>query len=232
MNIQSRNFKKTLINILLGISVLVVAYLFRGQLSGLLILIQDQEAVSTRLRDYGALGPAILFLLLIAQVFIAIIPGHVLMVTGGYIYGLLGTVITITSTVFGSQIAFYIARRYGRSLVYRIASGRIIERWNSTARYQGTLFYFFSFVLPIFPSDLMCYVAGLSTISARRFFIANLLGRTCCAVFVTLIGIYGMQPPPQFWLLALIGMVVLFLGWIIFKKFSTVMNSVSCETYS
>ena len=53
------------------------------------------------------------------------------------------------------------------------------------------IFYFFAFVLPIFPSDLMCYVAGLATISPKHFLIANILGRTCCAVFVTLIGIYG-----------------------------------------
>ena len=205
------------IKIIVVIILLVLAWHYRGSLAELLRIIQDQEAVSTYLQGYGALGPLVLFSLLIAQVFVAVIPGHALMVTAGYVYGTLGLVVTITSTVLGSQIAFLIARRYGRSLIYRLASQQVIDRWDGTAKHQSTLFYFFTFVLPIFPSDLMCYVAGLSTISPRRFFVANLLGRTCCAVFITLIGIYGMHPPVEFWIIAIAGMSALFIGWGFFK---------------
>jgi uncharacterized membrane protein YdjX (TVP38/TMEM64 family) len=126
--------------------------------------------------------------------------------------------VTLTSTILGSQIAFLVARRYGRSQIYRFVSPQVIERWDKVAKHQGIPFYFFAFVLPIFPSDLMCYVAGLSTISPRRFFVANLMGRTCCAVFITLIGIYGMHPPIQFWLFSLTALAVFFLGWAIYKR--------------
>jgi len=205
------------IKIIVAITLLVFAWYYRQPLAELLRIIQDQEAVSAYLQGYGAFGPLVLFSLLIAQVFVAVIPGHALMVTAGYVYGTLGLLVTIISTVLGSQIAFLIARRYGRSLIYRLASPQVIERWDGTARHQGILFYFFTFVLPIFPSDLMCYVAGLSTISPLRFFVANLLGRTCCAVFITLIGIYGMHPPVEFWIVAIAGMSILFIGWGIFK---------------
>ncbi|MDK1029459.1 MAG: TVP38/TMEM64 family protein [Anaerolineae bacterium] len=217
MNIQVSLHKDKLIKIGLAIIILATAWIYRQPLSELLQTIQDQEAVSTYLEGYGKFGPVILFILLIAQVFVAIIPGHVLMVTAGYVYGTLGLFVTITSTILGSQIAFLVARHFGRSLIFRIAPPKIINRWDGAARNQGILFYFFSFVLPIFPSDLMCYVAGLSTISPRRFFVANLLGRIFTAVFVTLIGVYGMHPPVQFWLVAIAGMLVLFLGWAIFK---------------
>ena len=205
------------IKIIVVIILLFLAWYYRGPLAELLRIIQDQEAVSAYLQGYGALGPLVLFSLLIAQVFVAVIPGHALMVTAGYVYGALGLLVTIVSTVLGSQIAFLIARRYGRSVIYRLASQQVIDRWDKTAEHQGILFYFFTFVLPIFPSDLMCYVAGLSTISPLRFFVANLLGRTCCAVFITLIGMYGMQPPLEFWIIAIAGMSALFIGWVIFK---------------
>ena len=204
--------------IMLAVIILAIAWMYRQPLGELLQIIQDQEAVSAYLQGYGSLGPVVLFILLIAQVFVAIIPGHALMVTAGYAYGTLGLFVTLTSTILGSQIAFLIARKHGRSLIYRIASPEVIERWDKVAKHQGILFYFFSFVLPIFPSDLMCYVAGLATISPRRFFVANLLGRTCCAVFVTLIGIYGMHPPIQFWLFSLTVLAALFLGWAIFRR--------------
>ena len=205
-------------NILIAIVLLSLVVIYRQPLADYLRVITDQQAVSAYLQGYGSLGPIVLFILLVAQVFVAVIPGHALMVTAGYVYGTVGLCVVIASTIVGSQIAFLIARRYGRGFIYKVASPEIIERWDGIARHQGILFYFFSFVLPIFPSDLMCYVAGLSTISARRFFIANILGRTCCAVFVTLIGIYGMHPPVWFWIVAILGISAFFAGWAIYKK--------------
>ncbi len=208
------NTKKSLI----VIALLALVIVYRQPLAELLSIIGDQQAVSAYLKSYGALGPTVLFILMIAQVFVAVIPGHALMVTAGYVYGELGLFIVITSTVLGSQIAFTIARWYGRDLINKLASPDILERWNKLAQHQGMLFYFFAFVLPIFPSDLMCYVAGLATISPKRFLISNILGRTCCAVFITLIGMYGMHPPVQFWIVAALIISILFGGWALYKK--------------
>ncbi len=194
---------------------------FRQPLIELLHIVSDQQAVSEYLKSYGALGPVVLFVLMVAQVFVAVIPGHALMVTAGYVYGGLGLFVVIASTILGSQVAFMVARWYGRDLINKLASSEIIERWNKAAQNQGIVFYFFAFVLPIFPSDLMCYVAGLATISPKRFFIANILGRTCCAVFVTLIGIYGMHPPVEFWIVAALGVSAFFAGWMVYKKTNT-----------
>jgi len=220
-----RNSKKLIITAIL----IATIWIYRHPLAELLKIIQDQDAVSAYLQGYGSLGPVILFVLLIAQVFIAIIPGHALMVTAGYVYGTMGLFVTMTSTILGSQIAFLIARKYGRSLIYRLASPEIIDRWDKVAKHQGILFFFFSFVLPIFPSDLMCYVAGLCTISPKRFFIANFMGRTCCAVFITLIGIYGMHPPVQFWIISLVALVTFFLGWKIYKRSSNLFQNKGLE---
>jgi uncharacterized membrane protein YdjX (TVP38/TMEM64 family) len=206
------------LRLLLLVIVLSVVIWYREPLTDLVRIVSDQEAVSAYLQNYGSLGPIILFVLMVSQVFIAVIPGHALMVTAGYVYGALGLAVVIASTILGSQLAFFIARSYGRNLIDKLASPEIIERWDRAAHYQGILFYFFAFVLPIFPSDLMCYVAGLGTISARRFFIANTLGRTCCAVFITMIGIYGMHPPVQFWMVAILGISAFFAGWAIYKK--------------
>jgi len=208
------NTKKSLI-VIVFITLVIV---YRQPLAELLATISDQRAVSEYLKSYGALGPVVLFTLMIAQVFVAFIPGHALMVTAGYVYGGLGLCVVIVSTVIGSQIAFMIARWYGRDLIYRLASPAIIDRWNKAAQHQGVIFYFFAFVLPIFPSDLMCYVAGLATISPRRFFISNILGRTCCAVFITLIGMYGMHPPVAFWIVSISLISAFFAGWVLYKK--------------
>jgi len=205
-------------NIIIAIVLLAVIVFHREPISNLLHIISDQDAVSAYLQGYGVWGPAVLFVLMVAQVFVAVIPGHALMVTAGYVYGMTGLLVIIFSTILGSQVAFFIARQYGRDLIYKLASPQIIERWDRMARNQDILFYFFAFVLPIFPSDLMCYVAGLGKISARRFLVANMLGRTVVAISITIIGMYGLNPPLAFWLVFIGGLLTLFVGWITFKR--------------
>jgi uncharacterized membrane protein YdjX (TVP38/TMEM64 family) len=204
-----------ILSVILIVTLLVVFY---QPIADYMKIITDQEAVSTYLQSFGALGPVVLFCLLIAQVFIAVIPGHALMVTAGYVYGILGLVVVIVSTILGSEIAFFIARRYGRDLIYKLASQKTIDKWDKAAHNQGILFYFFSFLLPIFPNDLMCYVAGLATISPKRFFVANVLGRTCTAVIVTMIGMYGLNPPAWFLIVLALAVIGLFAGWTIYRK--------------
>lgn len=205
-------------NIIILIALLAMTAFYHQQIGNILHIIGDQEAVSVYLQGFGIWGPLVLFVLMVTQVFVAIIPGHALMITAGYVYGMTGLFVIITSTILGSQIAFFIARQYGRNLIYKLASPQIIERWDRMARNQGALFYFFTFVLPIFPSDLMCYVAGLGKISARRFLVANALGRTVVAISITVIGMYGLNPPLAFWLTFIGGMLASFVGWLIFRR--------------
>ena len=206
-------------NIAKVIAALIALWVFRAPLGDILAIISDREQVMNYVKSFGSFGPIVLFTLLFAQVFVAVIPGHAVMMTGGYVYGFAtGVAITAVSTILASQLAFLVARNYGRSLIDRLASPQIIERWDKLSANQGALFYFFAFVLPIFPSDLMCYVAGLGKISPARFFLANVLGRMLCAVSITLIGSFAFQPPLWFWAVMIASLIVFFAGWAVYKK--------------
>ncbi|MFN2153519.1 MAG: TVP38/TMEM64 family protein [Anaerolineales bacterium] len=208
-----RNKSKWL-KIALAILGVAAALYWRTQLFEIIAMIGNREAIVAYLEQYGILGPLVLFVILGLQVFLAIIPGHAFIVAGGYIYGLLiGALITQTSTVIASQLAFLLARRYGYSLVHRMAPEAVIARWDHLAQSQGGLFFFFAFILPIFPNDLMSFIAGLSTISARKFFVANFFGRLPCAIFVTLIGSHGFEMPLSFWVVMVLVIVGLCLVW-------------------
>jgi len=204
---------------LLSAAVLVAAWLLRRQLILFLGWIGDRQAVTDSIQQFGAWGPAVLFLLMILQTFLAIIPGHALTLAGGYVFGFpISLLIVFSSTVLGSQIAFWIARRLGRPAVYRLASSNTILRWEELASRQGILFFFLTFVLPFFPSDLMCYVAGLGTISSFRFLIANLLGRIVVSTPMTLIGSRSLQMPAAFWVAASLFWTLLFGGWYLLTR--------------
>jgi len=214
----ARSLRKLMIVFLLTLAV-AVGWAARAPIASLMTVLGDQQAVANYVNQFGAFGPVVLFGLLVLQVFVAIIPGHALMMAAGYVYDPVPAIaITAASTILGSEIAFMVARKYGRSIVYRLAKPEAIQRWDGLAEKQGALFFFFTFILPIFPSDLMCYVAGLGKVSPARFLAANVAGRSFCAVTMILIGSYGFRPPWQFWAILLAGMAVLFLAWRVYKR--------------
>ena len=192
---------------------------FRSPLLVFLSTLRDQQAISVFVRQMGMAGPAVLFSLLVAQVFLAVIPGHTLMIAGGYVYGFAqGALLTATSTILGSQLAFWLTRRCGRNVVKCLASPTAIARWDRLAAHQGGMFFFFTFVLPFFPSDLMCYIAGLGKVSPRSFFVANVFGRLPCAIVLTLIGAYGLQLPLHIWLVVAAGYTLVFFVWRVYSR--------------
>ena len=113
---------------------LLTMWHYRAPLSGMLAAFDDWKVIATYIQSYGALGPAVLALLMLAQVFIAFIPGHALIIASGYIYGATVTLLVVaTSTITGSELAFWLARKYGRPLIHRLASPALIERWDRMA---------------------------------------------------------------------------------------------------
>ncbi|KWX71458.1 TVP38/TMEM64 family protein [Paenibacillus jilunlii] len=127
----------------------------------------------------GKWGPVILSLFQILQTVIAPIPGEVVQIAGGYIYGVtLGTVYVTAGMLLGSAIAFYFTRFMGGFLV-----GRLIEKkklkWmtDMMERKNFSVFLFIFFLIPGLPKDLLVYIAGLTPMKPLRFFGILLAGR-------------------------------------------------------
>ena len=188
--------KKHIGAIALGILLLAVLFHFREEAAQIAAIIADREALVAYLEPYGALGAVIFFIFLSLQVFVATIPGQAIIITGGYLYGFwLGLLIAYLSTVLASQLCYELARRYGRPVVEKLAPADLVDKWTVRAEKQGIPFFIFSFTTPIFPADVMNFVAGLSGLSPRKFWIANVVGRLPSAIVFTLIGSHGLGLP-------------------------------------
>jgi len=200
---------------------LFVIWFYRAPLMVSLYWFSDMDAVIYSIRGYGLWGPAILFVLFILQTFIAFIPGQALMVSSGYIYGFTGGIlITWISLMAGGQAAFWLARRYGRPFAEKWVSASVLDRWDKSAAGQGIGFYVVTLVMPLFPNDAMCYVAGLGSMSFRRFLTANILGHGIASFLTVIVGAYSDQIPGLLWI-AIIGFIVLgILGWLVARRYS------------
>lgn len=124
------------------------------------------------LRQLGVFGPIIFTLVQIIQVVIPVIPGGVVSLTGqvvfGYIWGFVYNYVGIT---IGSIIAFFLARRYGEFFVKCFVSDETYDKYlgwtkneNRFAWILGILFF-----LPAAPDDILCMIAGLTTLSFKKF---------------------------------------------------------------
>ena len=213
---------KKIFPVVLFIAALIVVWVFRIPAMSLLSWFGNREAVVSSVQGLGVWGPVVLFILLVLQVFLAFIPGQALMVACGYVYGFWGGLFISWFSLFaGGQAAFFLARRFGRPFADRWISPDILSKWDKAADGQGIGFYALSLVLPVFPNDAMCYVAGLGKISSRRFSIANSLGRGLACLFTSAAGAFGSQLGWQSWGIVAIVIVIACLGWFVIRNFKS-----------
>ena len=207
--------------ICLSVLGLLAIWFYRAPLLTSLQWFSDLDAVTASIKGYGLWGPFILCILFILQTFLAFIPGQALMVASGYVYGFSGGImITWVSLVLGGQMAFWLARRYGRPFAEKWISASTLDRWDKSAAGQGIGFYVITLVMPFFPNDAMCYVAGLGNMSHRRFLVANALGRGIASFLTVVIGAFANQIPSLIWI-AIIGFIVLgIVGWIAARQYA------------
>lgn len=201
--------------IFLGIALFLIAsWIFRAELIGTMHWFSNLDAVTTDMKSIGLFGPIVLFILFVLQVFLAFIPGQALMVACGYLYGFWGGFfLSWFSLVVGGEMAFVLARRYGRRFAEQWVSPKVLTRWDKTAQGQGITFFTISLVLPLIPNDAMCYVAGLGKISRPRFVTANLFGRGIACVLTSAAGAFGGTISWQVWVILLTIFVLIGLGW-------------------
>ncbi|MFN2139455.1 MAG: TVP38/TMEM64 family protein [Candidatus Promineifilaceae bacterium] len=211
---SNRRIAVSLIIIAIFILLTIAFWHWWDQLHALIKFVSDQEAFGEYLRSFGVMAPLVLFMAQMIQVFIAFIPGHVVSISGGYVFGFAwGFIMNLSFTVFASQMAYFLARYAGRPIVYRLADRETVDYWERVANTRGTLFFTIAFLLPIFPSDAMNFVGGLSGISAGKFLFANFFGRMPSAIMLTMIGAYGTEFSNVAWaIIVLIFVVVLIAG--------------------
>jgi uncharacterized membrane protein YdjX (TVP38/TMEM64 family) len=181
--------------------------------------VRDRQAVVALLDQLGFIGPLVLMGLVGLQVLIPSLPAEPPMIAGAYAYGFTaGFLMNWLVSVSVSQAVFYLARYAGRPLVERFVPAKHLDKWTRTAGEKGTVFFLLAFVIPPVPSDILIYVAGLSEIEGRRFFVANFFGRMPMIILLTLVGAYGFRITPAMIVgLTVIGVFML-VAWLYYMR--------------
>ena len=125
-----------------------------------------------------------------------VIPGGLTCVVGHALFGpLWGFIYNFTGIFLGSIFAFLLARRYGETFVKSFVSDQTYDKY-ITYLDKGKFFERFlatAFILPGFPDDFLCMVAGLSKMSLKKFVVITLISKPATLYLYTLISYQGVQ---------------------------------------
>lgn len=161
---------------LLICAIVAVFLIFRGEILGFL---KDRDALRSWILGLGAWGPAAFIGLQVLQVVVFVVPGEVVQIVGGYVFGFwLGSLYTIVGIALGTFFNFYVGRILGRPFVESVFDREKIEGIERvTGSGKGAAGFFLLFLIPGIPKDVLCYVAGMSTLRLPAFLGVSMSGR-------------------------------------------------------
>lgn len=160
---------------------LFVVFLFVGYkyFHDYFYILKDPDEVRNIINSYGQYSILVFILLQMLQVVVFFIPGEIVQVAGGYIFGTVsGSIISLIGICLGSIIIFMICNIYGKPFVERIISKRHLTFFKRILK-LGSVNYivFLLYLIPGIPKDALAYICGISDISLKNFIIYSTLGR-------------------------------------------------------
>jgi len=146
------------------------------------------EAVKGAVLSLGVWAPIGMVFFEWLQVVVAFIP-PVTMVASGYTFGAFwGSIYSFIGMSLGSITAIFLGRRYGKKIVERFISDDHMKRFERLTREHGLIVFAVVFLLPGFPKDPACYIAGLTDIDLKKLMATACIARIPVMMMLVLTG--------------------------------------------
>ena len=163
-------FRKLLI---LGLAVIFVGFFIykRDYLQGLLVSSLDW------VQALGPLG-VVVFILIYIMATVLFLPGSVLTLGAGFVYGLVkGFIIVSVASTMGAICAFLVGRYLAREWVAgKVESNTRFSAIDAAVGDAGWRIVGLTRLSPVFPFNMLNYAYGLTSVSLRDYFFASWIG--------------------------------------------------------
>ena len=180
---KKRKIIHTSIVVFVITAILVLSY-FIFKWTGIWEYINSVDKIRGLILSLGFWGRLAFVFLQFLQVTFLPIPSAVSTLAGVLVFGpLQASLLSLSGIMLGSVLAFWLGRRFGRKLVSFMVGEETCHKWTNfltNAKYSFVVMM----LLPIFPDDILCLVAGLTDMSWLFFVVTNLISRPL-AIFLT-----------------------------------------------
>lgn len=197
--------KKLIFSALVILLVVLVGYFLLKHFG---IIGMTGEEVRDLVASTGAVAPLVYIFISFIQVTFIPIPAAVTIVAGNYLFGpWLAFLYSYIGMIIGSVVAFWLGRKIGRPFINWIAgSSEKADEWINKLKGREKVLLFFMFLLPFFPDDILCSIAGILPITWFAFmcmqFITRITSIGCTIIFMS-----GEFIPYHGWGLVALGVI-------------------------
>lgn len=137
------------------------------------------ERIITDVRDAGPVGFLILLGLQFLQIVVAFIPGEVVQIAAGLLYGpWLGSLIILVGCVVSSAFIFALVHKLGAPFVQSMVPTQYLNKFR---KFELTgklnIIVFILFLIPGLPKDVFTYLVPLTDMRMRTFLLLSNVGR-------------------------------------------------------
>lgn len=151
--------------------------------TGLLGTLNSVEALREYIGKSGSLAAVIYISFCLLQVILLPVPGSVAVAVGVAMFGPWKCAIfSFIGIIIGSFIAFGVGRWIGYKAVCWIVGKDSLDKWLEKLKGKDYLILSIMFLLPMFPDDILCFIAGLSSMTWRYFTVMIVITRAISVV--------------------------------------------------
>lgn len=173
---------------------ITLAATYSADLRRLWVFLTDERSVEQLAAGLGIFGPAALIAFNAIQIVIAPIPGYVVQLAAGYLYGpWWGGVYAAVGQLAGAMLAMWLARTFGRPLAARLIGRQRLDRWETVTHSDSVLVWSLLLLGPV--GDIPFALAGLARVGFATIFLLTLLIRVPSGFLSTAVG-SGLLPVP------------------------------------
>ncbi len=172
-------------------------FIFLTLIAGIALVIMFRDNLNTAqlenmMTDAGAAAP-ILFMLIYIIGTLFFLPGSVLTLLGGALFGpVWGTFYNLTGATIGAMLAFLASRYLASDWVAKKTGGRMKQLINGVEN-EGWRFVAFTRLVPLFPFNILNYALGLTKISFTQYSLATYIFMLPGATAYTYLGYIGRE---------------------------------------
>lgn len=179
-------------------------------LTGVSAMLADAQNLKDFIDRTGVWGPLIFILIQFAQVTLVPIPSTVTVIAGTMVFDMVEVVIYSTiGMILGSMLAFTLGKVFGIRLVVWLVGEKAFNKYQKIIKGRDKTMLFMMFLLPVFPDDLLCLIAGITTMNYTTFFVMQIISRPIGICLSSLGGEMLKAIPFTGWYLALWAFVLL-----------------------
>lgn len=128
------------------------------------------QAVINLIRSTGKWGMLVFVLIQILQVVVLPLPAVVCYVPGAIIWSpLTATLLASAGVIIGSMICYFLGRKFGRKALVWLAGKDATEKYADYIGNRSKGIFLIMQILPFFPDDVLCIIAGLTAMNFPYF---------------------------------------------------------------